>query len=255
MVQMQKSNAIQWVGHRGYPECYPENTLLSLIAALEHGAAGVEFDIQISRDGVPVVVHDADLMRTASVPARVADLTAAELAQISVHEPQRFGGRFLGAPLSSLEQVVTGIQEYRKAIVFAEIKTEVFVNIEREAFLKLVVEQLQRLENTVIISFDLEVLRLCQAKYDVPVGWVLTHYDDATLQEISTAPFDYLICNYRKLPPSPVPLWKGAWDWFIYDVIDASVLNQYHARGVTFFETWNIGAMRDLAPKPNTETL
>src|SRR5690606_19494014 len=152
------------------------NTLLSLTAALKLGAAGVEFDIQVSRDGVPVVVHDADLMRTASVPSKVADLTAAELEQLSVHEPLRFGDQFRGTTVSTLEQVVTGLLEFRKAFVFAEIKTEVFESVDREVFLPLVVEQVQRLEKPVIISFDLPVLRMCQAKYGIPVGWVLTHY-------------------------------------------------------------------------------
>lgn len=247
---MQKFSGVQWVGHRGYPQCYPENTLISLMAALQQGAAGVEFDLQISGDGIPVVIHDADLMRTASLPTRVADLTAAELQKISVHEHHRFGDRFRATPISTLEQVVDGLVEHKQAIVFAEIKTEVFDHVDREAFLQRVVEQLQRLEKPVIISFDLRVLRLCQNSYKLPVGWVLTEYDDSSLQEVTATSFDYLICDYQKLPPHAIPLWRGPWDWFIYDVTDASVLNQNHARGVTFFETWDIGAMRDLTPKP-----
>lgn len=245
---MRESSGTRWVGHRGYPECYPENTLVSLVAALEQGAAGVEFDIQASRDGVPVVIHDADLVRTASVPSKVADLTATQLQQISVHEPQRFGDRFKGTTVSTLEQVVTGLLEYRNAYVFAEIKTEVFTSVDRETFLPRVHEQVQRLDRAAIISFDLPILRMSQANYRIPVGWVLTRYNSRALKEVSAAPVDYLIANYRKLPAYPAPLWQGEWDWFIYDVTEASVLNQNHARGVTFFETWNVGSMRNLVP-------
>ncbi len=245
---MRNPGDVKWIGHRGYPECFPENTLVSLVAALEQGAAGVEFDIQTSRDGVPVVIHDADLVRTASVPSKVADLTAAELQQISVHEPRRFGDRFTGTTVSTLEQVVTGLLEYRNAYVFAEIKTDVFTRVDREVFLPLVFEQVRRLDRAVIISFDLPILRLCQAKYTIPVGWVLTRYNASALQQVRAAPVDYLIANYHKLPACPAPLWQGEWDWFIYDVTDTSVLSRNQARGVTFFETWNIGGMRHQVP-------
>lgn len=72
-------NAPLIIGHRGASAVAPENTLAALDRALADGADGVEFDVRLARDGVPVVVHDATLGRTASRPEPVASLTSAEL--------------------------------------------------------------------------------------------------------------------------------------------------------------------------------
>ena len=50
------------IGHRGASAHAPENTLAAFKMALDAGADGIEFDVQLSKDGVPVVIHDADRM-------------------------------------------------------------------------------------------------------------------------------------------------------------------------------------------------
>lgn len=72
------------LGHRGDPEHHPENTLPGLVAAVTCGADGVELDVQVSRDGVPVVVHDATLDRTAGLDARVDALDARQLDALGI---------------------------------------------------------------------------------------------------------------------------------------------------------------------------
>lgn len=69
------------IGHRGASGRLPENTLLAFRGAFEDGADGLELDVRLSRDGVPVVVHDATLRRTTGLPLRVSEHTAAELAE------------------------------------------------------------------------------------------------------------------------------------------------------------------------------
>ena len=70
------------IGHRGASALAPENTLASFKRAIESGADGVEFDVRLSKDGVPVVIHDATLVRTAGIDNRVAELTATQLSSI-----------------------------------------------------------------------------------------------------------------------------------------------------------------------------
>ncbi|HEX3279738.1 MAG TPA: glycerophosphodiester phosphodiesterase family protein [Pyrinomonadaceae bacterium] len=72
------------IGHRGASAVTPENTLAAFSQALEDGADGIEFDVRLSRDGVPVVIHDATLKRTANLDRLVADLDASELQQCDV---------------------------------------------------------------------------------------------------------------------------------------------------------------------------
>lgn len=72
------------IGHRGASAHAPENTLAAFQMALDVGADGVEFDVQLAKDGVPVVIHDDNLNRTGSRPERIADLTSRQLAKIDV---------------------------------------------------------------------------------------------------------------------------------------------------------------------------
>lgn len=70
------------IGHRGACGHAPENTLLSMRKALDLHADGVEFDIQLSKDGEPMVIHDDTLKRTTDGKGAVADFTCAELQKL-----------------------------------------------------------------------------------------------------------------------------------------------------------------------------
>ena len=73
------------LAHRGDWRAAPENSLGAMIAALDIAACdGLEFDVRGSRDGVPVLLHDATLLRVQGLDAPVRDLTAAELATYGI---------------------------------------------------------------------------------------------------------------------------------------------------------------------------
>lgn len=74
------------IGHRGASATAPENTLAAFSRALADGADGIEFDVRLSRDHIPVVIHDDSLRRTGLVDRLVANLTAAELQQSDVSQ-------------------------------------------------------------------------------------------------------------------------------------------------------------------------
>ncbi|MGE3273679.1 MAG: glycerophosphodiester phosphodiesterase [Vicinamibacterales bacterium] len=68
--------------HRGGARLAPENTMAAFAHGLALGADGLECDVHLSRDGVPIVIHDATLDRTTDGHGPVARLTAAELAAV-----------------------------------------------------------------------------------------------------------------------------------------------------------------------------
>jgi len=72
------------LAHRGLATAAPENTLAAFRAAVAAGATHIETDVHASSDGVAIVSHDAVLDRVAGRPGRVADLTAAELAEVDL---------------------------------------------------------------------------------------------------------------------------------------------------------------------------
>jgi Glycerophosphoryl diester phosphodiesterase family len=82
------------LAHRGYAMRYPENTREALRAAVAAGARHLEFDIQLSADRVPFLLHDADFQRTAGIDRTIFSTPAADVAAIAAGEPQRFGKQF-----------------------------------------------------------------------------------------------------------------------------------------------------------------
>lgn len=87
------------IAHRGGGALAPENTLAGLRKAAELGYRGVEFDVMLTADGTPVLIHDETLERTTNGRGRVADASDAELARLdagSWHSAQ-----FAGEPVPS----------------------------------------------------------------------------------------------------------------------------------------------------------
>src|SRR5947208_1328649 len=103
------------VGHRGASGRLPENTLAAFRGAAEDGAGGVELDVRMSADGVPVVIHDATLYRTTGVRGRVSDQTASELAEISAVERRRAGAPVSPVPNGSR---MLGVPTLDEAVAF-----------------------------------------------------------------------------------------------------------------------------------------
>lgn len=67
------------IGHRGACARAPENTFASFNLAFAWKADGIEFDVRLARDGVPVVIHDTMLARTAYLERRVDDFDSTVL--------------------------------------------------------------------------------------------------------------------------------------------------------------------------------
>ncbi len=75
--------AMMVLGHRGWPDpAHPENTLAAVTAALAAGADGVEVDVRLTADGVPVCCHDDDLARVGAPVGSVRRTTWAQLSEV-----------------------------------------------------------------------------------------------------------------------------------------------------------------------------
>jgi len=93
------------IAHRGASGLAPENTLAAMRKALEFPfVRGIELDVQLSKDGIPVVIHDDTLRRTTGQRGRVADYTAAELNRMDAGA--WFSPAYKGETIPLLDQVL-----------------------------------------------------------------------------------------------------------------------------------------------------
>jgi glycerophosphoryl diester phosphodiesterase len=92
------------IAHRGGGTLAPENTLAAMRCGLSHGFRAVEFDVMLSVDGVPVLMHDPTFGRTIAGSGSVAESTAGELAEMDAGS--WFDPRFAGEKVPTFRQVI-----------------------------------------------------------------------------------------------------------------------------------------------------
>lgn len=231
------------IAHRGYALRYPENTMPALRAAIDAGARHVEFDVQLTADSVPVLLHDTDLWRTARIEKSVLDLTLEDVMRIEVNETDRLGPRFSGVQIPTLDEVVALLQERSSIRAFVELKRGSLRRFGDETVTRRVLETLEPIVSRCpIISFERSALERARAAGASAIGWVLEEWTDAAFADAKRLKPDYIFCDYRIIPDDGA-LWSGPWDWALYEVIEPDLALELAAFGARFIETMAIKEM------------
>lgn len=93
------------IGHRGAAAAAPENTLAGIREAHDQGAGWVEVDVKLTRDGVPVLMHDDRLERTTDGRGAMVDVDFADIRRLDAGS--WFGPAFAGEPVPTLDELFT----------------------------------------------------------------------------------------------------------------------------------------------------
>ncbi|MGH8427220.1 MAG: glycerophosphodiester phosphodiesterase family protein, partial [Gammaproteobacteria bacterium] len=182
------------VGHRGDAIGYPENSLAAFESAARLGLHYVELDVQVTADGVPIVLHDASLERTHNLDVTVTKATLQELGVLGVLT----GGHHPPA-VPRLAEFVEWMRKTPQIHVFVEIKKESLHAHGRERVLAAVTQAIETIRGrAVIISYDARVLAMAKRER-WPIGYVLL-YMTPRYQVIADrlAP-EYLFAEYPQL--------------------------------------------------------
>ncbi|MGH8495410.1 MAG: glycerophosphodiester phosphodiesterase family protein [Gammaproteobacteria bacterium] len=231
------------IAHRGFAQRYPENTRIALRAALEAGARFVEFDVQLTADGVPVLLHDAELTRTAGIQGNVLDMTLRELIGVRVAEPNRFGDSYQ-EPVPLLEDIVHLLGAWPDATAFVEIKRASLRRFGIAQVLERVMRCLEPIiDRCAVISFEYHAVLKARQLGARAIGWVIDTWHDRVRDAAAKLAPQYLFVDHELLPPAPQPLWEGPWRWAVYEVVDPALALELARRGVDFVETMAIGPM------------
>jgi glycerophosphoryl diester phosphodiesterase len=150
------------LGHRGASAVAPENTLAAFSRAIRDGADGIEFDVRLSHDQLPVVIHDATLKRTGSVERLVRELTAAELQEIDVGSwfdahRQIPSPSFAGEKLPTLTQVFDFLST-NTGLLYIEMKCDAEDGPALAAEVVKLSRESRVADRVVVESFDLAVI-------------------------------------------------------------------------------------------------
>jgi glycerophosphoryl diester phosphodiesterase len=235
------------VAHRGYAGRYPENTLPAVEAALRAGVNYIEVDVQLSADGVPVLMHDVELARTTGAAGRVTETTLAALSRLRAGETARLGPRFRDTPIPTLAALMSLLDAWPAAQVFVELKRDSLDAFGADPVVARVLDVLAPgIERCIVISFEPEALRRirlqARASGTPRIGWVVSAWDEEQRAIATALAPDYLFCNHAKIPNPETLLWPGPWKWAFYEVADPSVALALAQRGASLIETMALDA-------------
>ena len=96
------------IAHRGYSSDRPENTIASFDLAIEKGFENIELDIHMTKDGIPVVMHDADVSRTTDSSGLISEMTFEQIKLLDAGSwfKDRHGYPFPRQEVPSLEEIL-----------------------------------------------------------------------------------------------------------------------------------------------------
>jgi len=159
---LHRSDTFLWA-HRGASALAPENTMAAFSLAEAIGADGIELDVHLTADGVPVVLHDETVDRTTDGRGPVSGYTLDALRQLDAGF--WFDGDFAGESIPTLEEVLFWVEGRLRLNI--EIKTAAA----GRAVLKLLVDYPQ--VRPLISSFDHALLGdLRQQSPSIPLGFL-----------------------------------------------------------------------------------
>ena len=153
-------------GHRGYCSEYPENTMISFEAALDLGVDAFEFDVWLTSDKVPMLMHDGNALRTCGVDKHLRDMTYAEALELEPAYTKKFGDKYVGKGIKvpTLDETIKMAVEKRPDILFGvEIKeyTEECVDLTVEILNKYGV-----FDRCWFYAFNARIIKYIKTKYN-----------------------------------------------------------------------------------------
>lgn len=137
--------------HRGASKLAPENTMNAFKLAASAGAEGIETDVQLTKDQVPVLIHDENLRRTTNGTGFVQDYTYSELRLLDAGS--WFNPKFSDSSIVSLDEFLVWFRD-QGMFLNAELKTNVIEYKDIEAIVYESLKSKGVLDRTVISSFN-----------------------------------------------------------------------------------------------------
>ena len=137
--------------HRGLPVKFAENSLQGFKYAVEHGAEGVEFDVHLTKDKVPVVMHDETLDRTTNGTGYIKDYTLNEIRKFHLEN---------GEPVPLLSELFEILQD-KDLYINLEFKTNKIHDVGIEAIVLSLAKQYHFVHPIIFSSFNCQTLKNC----------------------------------------------------------------------------------------------
>ncbi|MGN0398954.1 MAG: glycerophosphodiester phosphodiesterase [Blautia sp.] len=166
--------------HRGFSGQYPENTMLAFRKAVEAGCDGIELDVQLSKDLIPVIMHDEKIDRTSDGTGCICNMTYDELTKFNCSYPDQFGDKFGFEKIPSLEEYLAWMAAEAVHIVTnIELKNSVYYYGGMEERVIAMIRKYHLEDRIILSSFNNASILLCKQKEEkIACGFLVERYVD-----------------------------------------------------------------------------
>lgn len=199
---------LRMVAHRGNSHAAPENTLAAIRKAIDLGYWGVEFDVQLTSDGVWVLMHDSTIDRTSNGSGTVRVMTLEQLRAYdygSKWGSYTWAGQtitpYAGEPIPTLDDALK-LCRMGQVIPFIEIKRGGggdYTDVEIEGLLNLI-KKWNMVEKCVVMAFDLVHLnKVRMFTNEVVVGFLSSSLNQAVIDSVKNIKNSFLIISKNAL--------------------------------------------------------
>ncbi|MCC3355519.1 glycerophosphodiester phosphodiesterase [Bacillus sp. REN16] len=159
------------IAHRGVSGYCPENTMAAFKAALDQKSVGIELDVRLTKDGIPVVIHDATINRTSNGKGYIHELTLAELKTYDFGS--WFSPKFSHERIPTLEEVLELLYDHDLTLNI-EIKNGPFIPVNLEEKILELVYKYNFGDKVIVSSFDhISLKRLRALDTTIKIGFIL----------------------------------------------------------------------------------
>ena len=218
------------MAHRGWSGKAPENTMAAIRLALaEPAIGGMEIDVQLSRDGVPVLIHDFTLDRTTTGSGLVMDHTLEELRELDAGI--WFDEKFAGERIPTLEEALQAVKGRCTLNIELKATSDMYPGI-AEKVLELL-ERYEMKDEVYITSLDHDLIRqVRQLDATVVTGLIVLGRPVLMLEQLEAAGANILSMGYpyltRELACEALEKGYKVIAWTIDEPRDMQIVMSWH---------------------------
>lgn len=188
--------------HRGASEYAPENTLSSFYLGLLQGANGIETDVQLTKDGIPVLFHDDTVDRVSDGHGRLSDYTLDELKALKIYGNSTTG---------FYDRIVT-LREFLEKFSSYDISFAMELKgADVEAVTLSMMKEFGLMEKTTFTSFQFDYIKkIKELDSTARVGWLVEATDEETVHKLLSIGGEEIAPKADLITPETMKAWRDA---------------------------------------------
>jgi glycerophosphoryl diester phosphodiesterase len=190
------SSPLYAIGHRGASAYAPENTVAAFDEAIRLGAKAVEFDLRLTADQHPVVLHDDTVDRTTNARGPITRFSRLDLLRLDAGSWMH--SRFAGTRIPTLQEALLAVGPHARPVI--ELKVDIPPELVLPALRRYDLEE----DALIISSVESRLVPFRRASRDLPLGLLAEHWSDDLPLRARNLAAELLCLNVDILGPGQV---------------------------------------------------